>query len=41
MKFLEQQLALPDSFMPAKAAQPYLQTELDALRKLVALYGAK
>lgn len=41
VKFLEQQLALADSFMAAKAAHPYLQTELDALRKLVGLYGAK
>jgi len=41
MKFVEQQLALPDSFLSAKAAHTFLQTELDALRKLVALYGAK
>ena len=41
VKFLEQQMALPDSYMPVKQAQPYLQSELEALRKFVALYGAK
>ena len=41
VRFLEQQLALPDSFMPARSAHAYLQTELDALRKLIGLYGAK
>jgi tripartite-type tricarboxylate transporter receptor subunit TctC len=40
-KFIEQQLALPDSFMPPKTAQSFLQSELDASRKLLATYGAK
>lgn len=41
IKFIEQQMALPDSFMPAKLAQTFLQSELEASRKLLATYGAK
>lgn len=40
-KFIEQQLALPDSFISTRQAHPYLQSELEALRKLVTVYGAK
>jgi len=40
-KFIEQQLALPDSFISIRQAHPYLQSELEALRKLVTVYGAK
>jgi tripartite-type tricarboxylate transporter receptor subunit TctC len=41
VKFIEQQLALPDSFIPAAEAHRYLQTELEASRKLLSIYGAK
>jgi tripartite-type tricarboxylate transporter receptor subunit TctC len=40
-KFIEQQLALPDSFIAASPAQAFLQSELEASRKLLATYGAK
>ena len=40
-RFLEQQVAQPDSFMPLPQAQPFLNGELDALRKLVAQYPGK
>lgn len=40
-KFIEQQLALPDSYIAAKAAETFLQSELEASRKLLATYGAK
>jgi tripartite-type tricarboxylate transporter receptor subunit TctC len=40
-KFIDQQMALPDSFIPAKPAQAFLQGELDSSRKLLALYGVK
>ena len=39
--FLDLQLALPDSFMSAKAAQIFLNGELEASRKLLAAYGSK
>ncbi len=39
LKFLDQQLALPDSYMPAAQAQPFLQGEHDAMRKLIAIYA--
>ena len=40
-KFIEQQLALPDSFIASKPADAFLQVELEASRKLLAAYGAK
>jgi tripartite-type tricarboxylate transporter receptor subunit TctC len=40
-KFIEQQLAVPDSFIAAKTAQVFLQSELEASRKLLATYGSK
>lgn len=39
--FLEQQIALPDSFMPAAAAQTFLTGEFEASRRLIAKYGGK
>lgn len=41
LKFIEQQMALPDSFMEAKVAQTFLQSEFESSRKLLATYGAK
>ena len=41
LKFLDQQLALPDSFMPADQAHPFLLSELEAMRKLLAAYSPK
>jgi tripartite-type tricarboxylate transporter receptor subunit TctC len=41
LKFIDQQMAVPDSFVPVRQAHPYLLSELEALRKLVAQYGAK
>lgn len=41
LKFIEQQMAQPDSFIPAARAQDYLLSELEASRKLLAVYGAK
>jgi tripartite-type tricarboxylate transporter receptor subunit TctC len=40
-KFIEQQLALPDSFISAKPADAFLQSELESSRRLLATYGAK
>ncbi len=40
-QFLDQQIALPDSFMTANTAQTFLNGELDASRKLLATYGAR
>ncbi|GAP37979.1 tripartite tricarboxylate transporter substrate binding protein [Piscinibacter sakaiensis] len=40
-QFIEQQLALPDSFLPLARAQPFLQSELEVSRKLLATYGVK
>lgn len=39
--FLDQQLALTDSFIPGKSAQAFLDSELQASRKLLLAYGAK
>ncbi|VTU25892.1 Tripartite tricarboxylate transporter family receptor [Variovorax sp. PBL-H6] len=39
--FVEQQLALPDSYMAGGQAQPFLKSELEALRRLLAAYGEK
>jgi tripartite-type tricarboxylate transporter receptor subunit TctC len=39
--FLDQQLALPDSFIPVKAAQTFLNGEFEASRKLLVAYGSK
>lgn len=39
--FVEQQLALPDSYMASKQAQPFLLSELEALRRLLAAYKDK
>lgn len=39
--FVDQQLALPDSYMASGQAQPFLNSELEALRKLLAAYGEK
>lgn len=39
--FLDQQLALPDSFMAAAPAQTFLTGELEASRRLLVKYGAK
>jgi tripartite-type tricarboxylate transporter receptor subunit TctC len=41
VKFIEQQMALPDSFMAAQTAQTFLQSEFESSRKLLATYGAK
>lgn len=38
-RFLEQQMALPDSFMPAAKAHPFILGELEASRKLLATYS--
>jgi tripartite-type tricarboxylate transporter receptor subunit TctC len=40
VKFLEQQMAQPDSFMPLSQAQPFLLSELESMRKLLAAYRA-
>lgn len=40
-KFIDQQMALPDSFIAAKPAQAFLQNELESSRKLLAVYGEK
>lgn len=40
-RFLEQQLALPDSYLAAQPAQAFLHGELKAMRKLIAVYGAR
>jgi tripartite-type tricarboxylate transporter receptor subunit TctC len=38
LKFLDQQLALPDSFMGAQQAEHFLQGEHEVMRKLIATY---
>ncbi len=38
LKFLDQQLALQDSFMPADQAQAFLASEFEAMRKLLSAY---
>jgi tripartite-type tricarboxylate transporter receptor subunit TctC len=40
-KFIDQQMALPDSFIAAQPAQAFLQGELESSRKLLAVYGEK
>lgn len=40
-RFIEQQLAVPDSFMPAAKAHPFILDELEASRKLLTTYGEK
>lgn len=41
IRFVDQQLALPDSYMASTQAQPFLAAELEALRTLLRTYGEK